>query len=110
MQKMETSRQKIVLFKIDFHKAYDTLSWDFLRDSLQRKGFDDRWITRIMQLVTSGDMTININGETGAFFKPSRGVRQGDPSSPFLFNLTVDRLATVMGAAERAIYEGSCLI
>lgn len=83
IHEVKITRHKAVFFKIDFHKAYDTISWDFLREALQRKGFDDRWITRIMQLVGCGSTTININGETDPYFKPSRGGEAGGPDLPF---------------------------
>lgn len=66
---------KAVFLKIDFHKAYDTVSWPFLREVLLRKGFDDRWITRGMQMVSCGHTTVNINGEIGPFFPTLCGVR-----------------------------------
>lgn len=68
IHEVKIRRHKVVFFKIDFHKAYDMLSWDFLREALHRKGFDDRWITRVMQLVCYGRTMININGESGTFF------------------------------------------
>lgn len=90
IHEVKTRRQKVVFLKIDF-----------LREALQRKGFDDRWITRIMQLVSSGRTAININGETGLYFKPSRGVRHGDPYLHF-FNLAFDGLAAIMDVARHA--------
>ena len=48
IHEVKTKRQKAVFFKIDFNKAYDTLSWDFYKDSLECKGFNHRWVTRIM--------------------------------------------------------------
>ena len=55
-----------------------------------------------MELVSSGSTPININGETGPCFKPWRGVRQGDPFSPLLFNLEMDILAAILEAAKAA--------
>ena len=61
---------KVVFLKLDFQKAYDHLDWSFLRLALQRRGFDDRWCSWIMQLVRSGQTAININGEVRPFFNP----------------------------------------
>ena len=55
-----------------------------------------------MQLVTSGRTAVNINGEVGPYFMTGQGVRQGDPISPFLFNLVVDALASILDLAKRA--------
>ena len=65
----------VVFLKIDFHKAYDTVCWDFLREVLLRKGFHDRWVTRVMQMVSSSQTAININGEIGPYFPTFCGVR-----------------------------------
>ncbi|KAE8806001.1 retrotransposon unclassified [Hordeum vulgare] len=93
---------KAVFLKLDSHKAYDIVSWDFLRKVLLRKGFDDRWVTRVMQMVSSGRTAININGEIGPYFPTKYGVRQGDPFSPFLFNMVVDALAAILDKAKPA--------
>jgi hypothetical protein len=53
-----------------------------------------------MQIVLSGNTAISINGEVGPYFRPSRGVRQGDPISPLLFNATVDVLAEILEKAK----------
>ena len=82
--------------------GYHTVSWAFLRECLLRKGFDDRWVTRVMQMVSSGRTTVNINGEIGPFFPTFCGVRQGDPFSPFLFNMVVDALAAILDKAKAA--------
>src|SRR3954465_6510961 len=55
-----------------------------------------------MQFVMSGRTTININGEIGPYFRPSCGVRQGDPISPLLFNAAADALAAILDRARGA--------
>uniref|UniRef100_A0A8I6X0D4 Reverse transcriptase domain-containing protein n=1 Tax=Hordeum vulgare subsp. vulgare TaxID=112509 RepID=A0A8I6X0D4_HORVV len=93
---------KGVFLKLDFQKAYVRLDWSFLRLVLQRRGFDERWCSWIMQLVRSGSTAININAEVGPFFRASRGVKQGGPISPLLFNLAVDALASILDKARLA--------
>ena len=90
-----------MVLKLDFEKAYDKVSWNFLREVLNRKGFESGVIHRLMQLVTGGRTAISIIGEVGIFFRRKRGVRQGDPSSPILFNFMVDALAGMLEAAKR---------
>ena len=69
---------------------------------MQQRGFDERWCSWIMQLVRSGNTANDINGEVGPFFQASRGVKQGDPVSPLLFNLAVDALAGILDKAKLA--------
>ncbi|EMS59497.1 ABC transporter G family member 37 [Triticum urartu] len=93
---------RAVFLKLDFHKEYDTVHWPFLREVLLHKGFDDRWVTRVMQLVSCGRTAVNINGDIGPYFPTLCGVRQGDPFSPFLFNMVVDSLASILDKAKDA--------
>ena len=88
--------------KLDFEKAYDRFSWPFLREVLARKGFDSGIIHSLMQLVSGGQTSIAINGEIGPFFRNKRGVRQGDPVSPLLFDFMVDALAGLLDKARIA--------
>jgi hypothetical protein len=76
-----------VVLKLDYEKAYDKVSWNFLFDMLKARKFDPLWIGWIKQIVTGGSVGIMINGEDSAYFKTGKGLRQGDPLSPFLFNL-----------------------
>jgi hypothetical protein len=55
-----------------------------------------------MQLVSGGQTAININGEVGPYFRNARGVRQGDPLSPLLFDFMVDALAAMISRASHA--------
>ncbi|KAK1665860.1 hypothetical protein QYE76_054019 [Lolium multiflorum] len=55
-----------------------------------------------MQLVSGGQTAVNVNGEIGHFFRNARGVRQGDPLSPILFDFMVDALAAMLARAKEA--------
>ena len=89
-----------VFLKLDFEKAYDRVKWPFLREVLLRKGFDPGWVHRALGMVSGGQTAININGEVGCFFRNGRGVRQGDPLSPILFDYVVEALAAILDAAK----------
>ena len=65
LHEVKSKNLKAVFVKIYFHKAYDTVSWSFLQEVFLRKGFDDPWVSRVTQLVSSGHTTVNINGEIG---------------------------------------------
>jgi hypothetical protein len=73
-----------------------------LEEILIKKGFDPIWIAWMMQSVKHGNLAININGEQGPYFPSTRGVQQGDPISPLLFDYVVDGLAAMVDAARRA--------
>lgn len=90
-----------VVMKIDFEKAYDRINWGFLEEVMQCKGFHKQFIQWVMLTVSSRRVCININGQNGPFFRTYRGLRQGDPISPFLFNLVADTLDFLLGRAKQ---------
>lgn len=83
------SNQKIIMLLLDFEKAYDRVSWSFLKQTMGRMGFEDTWIQRVMALNRNASATIIINGEQSEAFNLQRSVRQGCPLAPYLFLLTV---------------------
>jgi hypothetical protein len=91
-----------VILKLDYEKAYDRVSWDFLFEVLQSRGFSEKWISWIKQLVIGGSVGIMVNGEDSPYFKPGKGLRQGDPISPLLFNLVGDVLTKMLDKAARS--------
>jgi len=64
------------------------------------KGFSSRWCDWIEKIVSKGMVNVKINDELGHYFQTRKGVRQGDPLSPFLFNLEADMLATLIARAK----------
>jgi hypothetical protein len=99
VHELKVKKTRAVILKLDLEKAYDRVSWAFLRDVLIRKGFESGVVHRLMQLVTGGQTAISINREIGPYFRNKRGVRQGDPISPLLFNFIADALSILLDHA-----------
>ncbi|GJZ17125.1 RNA-directed DNA polymerase, eukaryota, reverse transcriptase zinc-binding domain protein [Tanacetum coccineum] len=78
--------------KIDIAKAYDTVNWNFLNQSLVHFGFHEKMIDWIMTCVASVAFSLCVNGERHGYFKDGRGLRQGDPMSPYLFTLVMEEI------------------
>lgn len=107
LEYMKRKKKKGFIFKVDFEKAYDSLSWDFLLRILGDMGFGDKWCGWIMTCLRSASMSILVNGSPTEEFKLEKGVRQGDPLSPFPYISAAEGLNAMMGeAVSKDIFRG----
>lgn len=81
-----------MVIKLDLKKAYDRIEWAFIRDTLTKLCSPENLIDVIMLCVTFASFRILWNGETTKEFKPTRGLRQRDFLSPYLFVLYHEKL------------------
>jgi len=84
---------------LDFEKACDNVKWSFLQQTLRMKGFPEKWCSWIQSFVSKGSVGVKVNDDIGKNFQTKKGLRQGDPLSPLLFNLVADMLAILIARA-----------
>jgi len=100
IHEMHRKKHDGVIFKIDFEKAYDKIRWSFVKQTLQMKGFSSKWCEWIEAFTKGGHVNIKLNDQLGENFQTKKGLRQGDPLSPILFNIVVDMLAILINRAK----------
>jgi hypothetical protein len=102
IHELHTKKKDGVIFKIDFEKAYDKVNWNFLLQTSRMKGFSQKWCEWIQHFTQGRNVNIKVNDQLGPYFQTKKGLRQGDPMSPILFNIVVDMLAILIARAKDA--------
>jgi len=95
----KTSKKPCLIFKVDFEKTYDSVSWDFLFYMLNRMGFHEKWVSWIKGCLKSIYISALVNESPTKEFKTSKGLRQGDPMAHFLFLIVAEGLNGLMRMA-----------
>ena len=101
LQNYKSSSHGFMVVKLDMSKAYDRVDWNFLENLMRKLGFNDRWVNLIMGCVKTVTYSVLVNGEPCGMIHPTRGIRQGDPLSPFLFLLCTEGLNGMIKNVER---------
>lgn len=99
-----------VALKLDISKAYDRVDWDFLNARMHQMGFCSKWIQWIMLCVKTVNYSFCFNGSIIGPVKPKRGLRQGDPLSPYLFLFCVEGLSRAINQAEERKHIHGCKV
>ena len=90
-------RKWYMAIKIDLEKAYDRIKWSFIREILFKFNFSDKLIELIMSCISSFSTSLLFNGGCLDSFCPSRGIKEGDPLSPYLFIICIEYLGHLIG-------------
>jgi hypothetical protein len=96
---LNRKKKPSLLIKLDFAKAFDSVSWEYLLDLLQHLGFSPRWRDWIALLLSTTTSAVSLNGATGPPIFHRRGLRQGDPLSPLLFIIAINPLQKIFQIA-----------
>ncbi|OMP02012.1 reverse transcriptase [Corchorus capsularis] len=99
MRNKRRGRKCHMALKLDLSKAYDRVEWVFLEESMKVMGFPSKWIYLVMQCVQTVSYSVIVNEQNGEIFHPSRGIRQGDPLSPYLFLLCMESFSRLLYSA-----------
>jgi hypothetical protein len=93
------SKREIVILKLDFEEAFDMVEHQVILDKHKFKGFSEKWITWVKNILSSGSFQVLLNGVSGKSFHCKCGVRQGDLLSLLLIVLATDLLQSVINRA-----------
>ncbi|XP_012850814.1 PREDICTED: uncharacterized protein LOC105970524 [Erythranthe guttata] len=96
--------------KIDLTKAFDKVEWSLVLKILNLLGFSNQFVNLIQECISSPSFSFLINGSPFGNLRPSRGIRQGDPISPFLFVIYIELLSRMLAKEEQATTEDALCI
>ncbi|MFS7913005.1 putative RNA-directed DNA polymerase [Helianthus anomalus] len=104
---LKKSKKSAFLFKLDFEKAYDNVNWGFVISIMNQMGFPRLWCDWVFGLLSAARAAVLVNGSPTFDFQCLKGMRQGDPLSPFLFLIVMEALSCCFNkATDSGCFEG----
>ncbi|XP_042952134.1 uncharacterized protein LOC122289223 [Carya illinoinensis] len=99
LRRKRKGKDGFMSLKLEMSKAYDRVEWSFLQKVMEQMGFSEKWVKLIMFCVQTISFSILVNGEPKRPIFPTRGLRQGNPISPYLFLLCTEGLILLLNRA-----------
>ncbi|XP_062089159.1 uncharacterized protein LOC133795722 [Humulus lupulus] len=96
LKRKVSGKDGFMALKLDMSKAYDRIEWGFLEAMMKKMGFGDHWVSLVMKCVSSVAYKIAIEGQELGPIVPTRGLRQGDPLSPYLFIICAEGFSALI--------------
>ena len=107
MKRNKAKKHRHCALKLDMRKAYDRVEWAYLEAMMLKLGFNSTWVGLVMRMVYTVSFSVLFNGVPSESFSPSRGIRLGDPISPYLFLLAAEGLSCLLKS--RSLLQSSSL-
>lgn len=102
LRQKRKGKTSFMSLKLDISKAYNRVEWSFIKPIMNKLGFEEAWIKKVIMCVKFVSFSILINREPKCFIEPSRGLQQGDLLSPYLFLIYIERLISLLSKATKA--------